>query len=153
MYDEKYKNCFLHHKSLKMSRKNSARGKKSRASGARFELKVRSELEKQGWILGKWTNNVDLDERKLIKAKRKFNPFSKILGIGTGFPDFISFRTKGKLYEIIGVEVKANGWLDKSEKEKCRFLLDKKIFSKILIAKRGERRGEIEYIDFVKKYN
>ena len=89
---------------------------------------------------------------RLIPAKRKFNPFLKILGLGTGFPDFIAFRRKGKLYEIMGVEVKANGWLDKSEKEKCRFLLDKKIFGKILIAKKGKKRGEIEYTDFKEKY-
>lgn len=133
---------------------NSIRGKKSRASGARFELKVRNSLENDGWIVDKWMNNVDLEKRKLIKAKRKFNPFLKILGIGTGFPDFIAFKlVRGNNYEVIGVEVKANGWLDKSEKEKCRFLLDKKIFSKILIASRGKKRGAIEYINFREKYN
>ena len=132
---------------------NSIRGKKSRASGARFELKVRDELEKSGWVIDRWTNNVDLEQKKLVKAKRKFNPYLKILGIGTGFPDFIAFRRKGALYEIIGVECKANGWLDKSEREKCKFLLDKKIFSKILIAKKGKKRGEIEYINFKEKYD
>lgn len=92
---------------------------------------------------------------KLIPAKRKFNPFFKVLGIGTGFPDFIAFKRKGKGlgYEIIGVEVKGNGWLDKTEKEKCKFLLNKKIFSEIKIAKKGKKRGEIEYIDFKEKYN
>jgi len=138
---------------MKEVNKNSIRGKKSRAAGARFELKVRNELEGQGWIMDKWTNNVDLKESKLVKAKRKYNPYRKVLGIGTGFPDFIAFKRKGKAYEIIGVEVKANGWLDKSEKEKCKFLLNKKIFSKILIAKKGKKRGEVEYIDFKKKYN
>jgi len=133
-----------------MSRKNSVRGKKSRAAGARFELKVRKDLEGDGWIVSKWQNNVENNE--LIPAKRKFNPFLKILGIGTGFPDFICFKRKGRLYEIIGVEVKANGWLDKSEREKCKFLLDKKIFNRILIARKGEKRGKIEYIDFKEKY-
>lgn len=134
-------------------KKNSIRGKKSRAAGARFELKVRNDLEEQGWIMDKWTNNVDLEENKLVKAKRKYNPFKKVMVIGTGFPDFIAFKRKGKNYEIIGVEVRGSGWLDKSEKEKCKFLLNKKIFSKILIAKKGKKRGEIEYIDFKKKYN
>ena len=134
-------------------KKNSIRGKKSRAAGARFELKVRGNLESNGWIVDKWSNNVDLEKGKLMKAKRKYNPYKKVLGIGTGFPDFIAFKRKGKNYEIIGVEVRGNGWLDKSEKEKCRFLLDKKIFSKILIAKKGKKRGEIEYIDFKEKYN
>ena len=135
------------------TKKKRVQGKKSRAAGARFELKVRTQLEKEGWIMDKWTNNVDLEERKLVKAKRKYNPYKKVLGIGTGFPDFIAFKRKGKNYEIIGVEVRGNGWLDKSEKEKCKFLLNKKIFSKILIAKKGKKRGEIEYINFKKKYN
>ena len=134
-------------------KKNSIRGKKSRAAGARFELKVRTQLEKEGWIVDKWTNNVNLEENKLVKAKRKYNPFKKVMVIGTGFPDFIAFKRKGKNYEIMGVEVRGSGWLDKSEKEKCKFLLNKKIFSKILIAKKGKKRGEIEYIDFKKKYN
>ena len=73
--------------------------------------------------------------------------------LGAGFPDFIGFKlVKGNKYDIIGVEVRGNGWLDKSEKEKCRFLLDKKVFSRLLIAKKGKKRGEIEYIDFKKKY-
>ena len=131
----------------------SKRGKLARAAGARFELKVRADLENDGWILDKWTNNVDLELGKLVKAKRKFNPFIKILSIGTGFPDFVAFRQKGNLHEVIGVEVKANGWLDKKEKEKCEFLLDKKIFSKILIARKSKERGKIEYADFKEKYN
>lgn len=131
----------------------SKRGKKARAAGTRFELKVRALLEKDGWIVDKWSNNVDIEEGRLVKAKRKFNPFLKILGIGTGFPDLITFRRKGKKYEIIGVEVKGNGWLDKEEKEKCKWLLDNKIFSKILIATKGKKRGEIEYINFKEKYN
>lgn len=131
---------------------NSIRGKRSRAAGARFELKVRNELESQGWIIDKWTNNVDLEKWELVKAKRKYNPFKKIMIIGTGFPDFICFRKKNKSYEIIGVEVRGNGLLDKSEKEKCKFLLKEKIFSKILIASKGKKRGKINYADFEEKY-
>ena len=138
------------------TKKKRKQGKKSRAAGARFELKVRNELESEGWIMDKRTNNVDLEEGKLVKAKRKYNPYKRVLGIGTGFPDFVAFRLakgKGKNYEIIGIEVRGSGWLNKSEKEKCKFLLNKKIFSKILIAKKGKKRGKIEYIDFKKKYN
>ena len=127
-------------------------GKRNRAAGARFELKVRGDLETQEWIIDKWTNNVDLNEGKLVKAKRKYNPFKKVLVIGTGFPDFVAFKLEKKKYDVIGIEVKANGWLDQIEKEKIRFLLKKKIFSKILIARKGKKRGEIEYIDFKKKY-
>lgn len=124
-------------------------GKKSRAAGARFELKVRKMMEKDGWVIDKWTNNVDLEKNEIVAAKRKFNPYTKILSIGTGFPDFMGF--KPSKFNIIGIEVKSRGYLDKKEREKCKFLLEKNIFSKILIAKRGEKRGEIEYIDFRKK--
>ena len=136
-----------------MKKANSIRGKKSRAAGARFELKVRGNLESQGWIVDRWMNNIDLENQKLIPAKRKYNPYLKALSIGTGFPDFLCFKKKGKKsFEIIGVEVKGNGWLDKTEKEKCRFLLDKKIFNKILIAHKGKKRGEVSYFDFEEKY-
>ncbi len=133
-----------------MTKKNSIRGKKSRAAGGRFELKARKDLEKDGWVVSKWQNNVE--DGELIPAKRKFNPFLKILGLGTGFPDFIAFKTKKGLYDVIGVEVKANGWLDREEKEKCKFLLEKKIFSRILIAKKSKERGKIDYVNFKDKY-
>src|SRR3989344_7427076 len=125
------------------------KGKLSRAQGARFESKVRKDFEDKGWIIDKWTNNVDLEEGKLIPAKRKFNPFMKVLTIGTGFPDFIAMKkiSKGK-YEVIGLEVKMKGLLDKIEKEKCRWYLENEIFSKIIIAKKGEKNGSIELIDF-----
>ncbi len=137
-----------------VKKKRRQQGRLNRAAGARFELKVRNELEEQGWIMDKWTNNVDLEESKLVKAKRKYNPYKKVLGIGTGFPDFIAFKRKGKNYEIIGIEAKRKGLLDKSEKEKCTWYLKNKIFSKILIAKsvREGRRINVDYIDFKKKY-
>ena len=72
--------------------------------------------------------------------------------IGTGFPDFVGFKVDKKKYNVIGIEAKGNGWLDQNEKKKCKFLLEKKIFPKILIAKKGKKRGEIEYIDFMEKY-
>ncbi len=130
-------------------------GKRDRAAGARFELKVRGNLESDGWILDKWSNNVALEEGKLIKAKRKYNPYKKVLGIGTGFPDFIAFKREGKKYEIMGVEARTIGLLSKEEKEKCMWYLKNKIFSKILIAKSVQegRRIRIEYIDFKEKYN
>jgi len=175
-------------------------GKKNRAAGARFELKVRRDLESKGWIVDKWGNNIELtlkvysplevetkEEKsktiikiknkeeligKLIPAKRKYNPFNKVMAIGTGFPDFIAFRlrwevgnfneqTKGgvihnfvknskdeKMYEVIGVEAKSNGYLDKEECAKCVWLLENNIFSKIIIVRKGEKRGEIIYKEF-----
>jgi len=131
--------------------KNSIRGKKSRAAGARFELKVRKDLEEKGWIVDKWTNNVE--EGKLVKVKNKFRGINIPMMLGAGFPDFIGIKRKKTGYDVIGIEVKGNGWLDKIEKEKCKWLLDNKIFSRILIAKKGKKRGEKEYLDFKEKYS
>lgn len=133
----------------------SKQGKKNRAAGGEFERRVRKDMEEKGWILDKWTNNVDLELRKIIPAKRKFNPFLRILGIGTGFPDFIGIKLeKSKKKELIGIEVKKNGYLSQEEKEKCRFYLETGLFLKILIAKaiKKDRKLNIEYIDFIEKY-
>jgi len=144
-------------KGIPTSKKKSkiSTGKKSRAAGSRFELKVRKDLESKGRIVDKWNNNVDLDENVLVIAKRKYNPFSRVMTIGTGFPDFISIKhIHENTYSVIGVEVKMNGMLSKIEKEKCAWYLKNKIFSEILIAKavKNGRKIEIEYEDFLEKY-
>jgi len=159
--------------STSKKKSNIKRGKTSRAAGSRFELKVRRDLEDKGRVVDKWNNNVDLpsrgdsskddsgepsgepEEGKLIIAKRKFNPFSKVMTIGTGFPDFISIKhIHDGLYSVIGVEVKMNGFLSKIEKEKCAWYLKNKIFGSIWIAKaiKHGRKTDVEYIDFKEKY-
>jgi len=139
------------------SEEKSERGKKSRAKGQRFEAKVRQDLENLGWVVAKWTNTVDYDKEgkkgKVVPAKRKYNPFLKALSVGTGFPDFICFKRKEEGFDIIGLEVKGSGYLDAIERGMCVWLLENKIFSRILIARRGKKAGEIEYIDFNAKYN
>lgn len=129
-------------------------GKKNRSSGARFELKVRKNLEKKGWIVDKWTNNFDLVENKIIPAKRKFNPFKKVIGLSSGFPDFIVYRPivdsrvpDFRSYKLIAVESKSNGFLDKIERAKCTAFLENGVFSKILVASKGKKRGEVIYKD------
>lgn len=140
-----------------MDNEKSIQGKKSRAKGQRFETKVRQDLEKLGWTVAKWTNTVDYDKEgktgKVVPAKRKYNPFLKALSVGTGFPDFICFKREDKGFDVIGLEVKGNGYLDQVEKGMCIWLIENRIFSKILIAKRGKKAGEIDYIDFNVKYN
>ena len=162
----------------------SEQGKKNRKSGGVFELKVRKDLESKDWIVSKWQNNVEFAKEigtignmkkaeeypamkqlsgKLIPAKRKYNPFNKVMAIGTGFPDFIAFsnvKKNGKefftqfdglrLFQIIGVEGKSNGYLTKEEKEKCKWLIENNIFHKILIASKGKKRREIIYKNFEK---
>ena len=125
------------------------KGRKSKASGGQFELRVRKDLEAKGWIVDKWSNNFDLEEGAVIPAKRKFNPFSKVMTIGTGFPDFVCFNKRGDLYKIIGVEVKMNGLLNRVEKDKCLQYLNNGIFSEILVARKVKEnnRIRIEYTD------
>ncbi len=137
----------------------SKQGKRNRAAGVRFEAKVRAGLEEMGWIVDKWTNTVDYDRDgkigKVVPAKRKYNPFKKVMVIGTGFPDFVCIKNTKGFFEVIGVEVKRNGYLDKVEKGMCYWLLENKVFSKILIAKavpKGKRIN-VEYVDFNKRYN
>jgi len=141
----------------KKSKEKSERGKKSRAKGQRFETKVRQDLEDLGWTVAKWTNTVDYDKEgktgKIVPAKRKYNPFLKALSVGTGFPDFICFRRKEERFDVIGLEVKGNGYLDQIEKGMCIWLLENRIFSRILIARNSKEKGKIEYIDFDVKYN
>jgi len=155
-------------------------GKKNRESGARFERKVRLDLEKKSWIVDRWTNNIEIVEefeikeispkvqeqtrrevRKLVPAK------SNRFGMRTtGFPDFIAFqfvhihiytkiggiKDEQKNFHIIGVECKSNGYLDKEERAKCKWMLENNIFSTILIARKSEKRGKIEYLNFLEKY-
>ncbi len=150
-----------------MEKTKSQIGKASRQAGLRFEVKVRKDLESNGWIVDRWSNNVDLENNKLIPAKPKFvyNPKLKMrvpMGMNSGFPDFICFKPNifkdikqlkylENYYEIAGVESKMNGKLDKIEKQKCQWLLENNVFSKILIASKGEVRGSIKYEKFERR--
>jgi len=179
-----------------MTEKNKLRGKKSRAAGQRFELKVRKDLEEKGWIVDRWSNNVDFDNKFIglelvedkdgtditqMKINGKLIAAKSFMGRSrtNGFPDFIAYTFKqikvdldepfskireedekfivefglneeivnGEIATVIGVECKSNGYLDKEERAKCKWLLDNNIFSSILVAKKGEKRGEIVYTD------
>ncbi|KKK69427.1 hypothetical protein LCGC14_2934140 [marine sediment metagenome] len=132
----------------------SEMGKKSRAAGQRFELKVRKDLESKRWIVDKWTNNVELMCSHKQKCCGKLHPAksNRFNMRSTGFPDFIAFKVKYIIYatenlcEVIAVEVKTNGYLSKTEKDKCRWYLLSNIFSKIFIASKGDKK--IVYKEF-----
>ncbi len=145
-------------------------GKARREKGMRFERKVRADLEKQGWIVAKWTNNVEftgkiqIGDNEPINSARLHSARSNRFNMrSTGFPDFIAFRrgdhkkriiwSEYKLsYEVIAVEVKMNGTLSKVEKEKCSWYLDNNIFSKILIASKGITKNDnIVYKEFERR--
>lgn len=128
-------------------------GKRNRAAGKRFELKVRKDLEDSGWVVCKWTNTIDFENDKLIQAKSKYNPFLKrVISEGSGFPDYVAFKLVDnnildKIYVIIGVEAKKAKYLDKPEKKMVQWLRQHNIFSKIFIAylKKEKNKLNIDY--------
>lgn len=125
----------------------SKQNKRNRAVGSDTERRVKEDLESKGWIVNKWNNNVDLKENKLCVVKNKFRGIGIPMMLGGGFPDFLAFRRieSDKIFcEVIGVECKSNGQLDKIEKEKCFWLLENKVFGKILIASREKVKNKIK---------
>ena len=98
-------------------------GKKNKAQGGLFELQTRKDLEKKGWIVDKFSNNIDLINSCFIKAGNKYIP-RKGLMPGAGFPDFIIFNqpARNSLYDIQFVECKINGTLSREEKLKMEWL-------------------------------
>lgn len=149
-----------------MTEENRKRGKKARAAGKAFELKVRADLEKQGWIVFRNFNDVEWSEENINKApedrtgifkqaktKWMFNPVLKRMmpmGLQSGFPDFICIKLSEFDDEKYAqfVECKAGDdkhkYLDKEEKEKCRWIKDN-LRIPIIVATKGEKRGEIKY--------
>lgn len=104
-----------------------------------------------------WIKRMEPENKKYFKqGKSKYNPFTKRLMMNSGgFPDFLCYQTKELTdvefgcYEVIGVECKTNGRLDKEEKEKVKWLLEEKIFYKILIASKemNGKKKTIKYLD------
>lgn len=88
-------------------------------------------------ISGKYKRDLDDFEWLCIKCHRQFDKIKKNV-----------------FYEVIAVEVKSNGILSKLEKEKCRWYLNNKTFSKIWIAEKTKVKNRIviEYHDFAEKY-
>ena len=121
-------------------------GRRNKQAGARFELKVRADLENREMIVSKWQNNVDLEKGELIKCKNKFRGINIPMMLGAGFPDFIVFTKPDNLGMslITGVEVKTNGYLSSIEQEKCKWLLDNNVFCNITIASKELEKGRIK---------
>ena len=125
-----------------------AQGAKNRRNGGIFERKVRDEMRDKGWIVDHFTNNIDLDNNKIITAKsNQWNSRT------TGFPDFVMFKphiysAMGKtgeplVYDLIFVECKCNGILSKKEKLKMEFL--RKQGHKCFVAYKDETGKKILY--------
>lgn len=120
-------------------------GKQNRARGQRFELKTKKDLEADGWIVDRWSNNVDLEKGTMHTARSRFGSRT------TGFPDFVAFKLCNNIdntYKVMGVECKSAKYLDKIEKAKCLWYLRNKAFGEIKIAYKGKKRGKVEYKSF-----
>lgn len=108
-----------------MNEENRRIGKQNRAMGAKFERKVKKELEDDNWIVEKWGNNVDLEFGGIIRAKPKWFK-GKPIGLGSGFPDFLALKKLASgNWDVMFVECKSNGKMLKDEKDKMRILEDK----------------------------
>lgn len=141
---------------------NVEKGKKNRKKGGEFELAVRKDLMAKGWIVTKFDNDVEFPEEninlppskrigELKQAKKSFNPFTKRVGYGNGFPDFVCLRVSeeksssaGSLcWTVLFVEAKSNGYLKPIEREKIAWLKKNKN-AEIIVAKKGIKK-EIIY--------
>ncbi len=125
-------------------------GRANRLKGARFELKVRKHLESKGWVVDRWSNNVEFKSHPQTMESQEIGTWGELIKAksfmgktrSNGFPDFIAFRTdmdiiKEPFTQVNGVEVKINGYMDKVEKEKAQWLLKNKIFGKFFVASKG----------------
>ena len=121
-----------------MKTEKQKQGKRNRVSGQRFELKTRKDLESKGWIVDKWTNNVEDGKLKPARTNR-FNSRS------CGFPDFVCFKGHAGYYQVEAVECKTRKYLNKEEKAKVQWYLDNKIFSRIYVAYDDD--GKIKFIE------
>jgi len=119
-------------------------GKKNRRIGGDTERRTRKLLEEEGWFVSKFQNKIDIKKEEMVAAKQ-----GRFRMTSTGFPDFICWKREYKTYlqeevlEMIGVECKSDGILDKTEKAQCEWLLENRVFDKILITKRDKIKNKI----------
>ena len=77
------------------------------------------------------------------------------MGLGSGFPDFIAYRRLDEFsklweYEVVFVESKIKGVLDKKEKEQARWYLKNGYCSKFLVSQKAKegRKVIVNYKEF-----
>jgi len=62
---EEYKTEWIEGVPIPKKKSKIKSGRLAKASGARFELKVREDLESKGWIVSKWQNQVEFEEEEI----------------------------------------------------------------------------------------
>ncbi len=119
-----------------------AQGKRNRRIGAEFERAVRRDMNYKGWIIDKFTSNIELENMRIVQAKsNRWNSRS------CGFPDFVIFRKLGELFEVRFIECKTNNILSKPEKLKLDFLV-KKGFRTFVAFKEGKNIKYREFFEY-----
>jgi len=140
-------------------------GKRNRANGKAFELKVRADLESKGWIVFRNSNDVELVNEAILsktgerigqfkQAKTKWNFFTKMpMSIQSGFPDFVCIRRitfedgKHVAWEVNFCECKINGHLSIIEKQKLDWIKTNLKISILIASKIKEgRKVKVNYI-------
>lgn len=130
-----------------MDIKKSKMGKKFRAEGKDFEVRVFQNLLNNLHVVPcRWNNDVKDD--KIVQArtkwrKTKFGMFP--MNLNPGFPDFIIFSKVGSVCRlIIGVECKINNKLDKIEEAKVKWYLENKIFDEFWVAYKTKEKNRVK---------
>jgi len=142
-------------------------GKKNKRIGADFERRVRKDLELKGWIVSKWQNNLQYPEENINLPPEEREDFKcisakpgKFRMMQTGFPDFIAYqmydeeenfldtgaipKTKPiKMYKVIFVECKTNGYLSKEEKEKAQWYIKNNYCEEFWIAYKTKEKNRV----------
>jgi len=94
-------------------------GKQSRRKGKRFENEVQAALEKEDWIVARWSKKIE--EGVLINCRPKWAG-GRLLTMQSGFPDFIILRMGIYKWWVRLIECKLNGYLTPDEREQVKFL-------------------------------
>jgi hypothetical protein len=121
----------------------STQGKRNRKKGRKFEQEVREDLNSRGWIVCRWGNTIDFEKDKIVPAKPKFNPFRKMMALGTGFPDYIIFRPAEATW-VLGVECKGGkgGYLSKEENRMVSWYRKHRTFKDFIVARRPKAKED-----------
>lgn len=132
----------------------SKMGSLSKRKGSYFEKVVREDLEKDGWIVFKNSNNVEKTDTEngqtiLFKSSRpKYNPFMKrIIYTGQGFPDFLILKQLNQIvngWEVQFCECKKAKYMSREEKERAKWITEK-LHIPVYVAYPAKKRGGIIY--------
>ena len=117
--------------------------------GADFERRVRKDIDRRGWNISKYQNNIEFEkdaDNQILYWTGKSVPAkaSKFRLSSTGFPDFICIkRINRTFYDVIFIECKTNGYLSKIEKVKAKWYIENNYCSSFLIASKEKIKNKI----------